>query len=221
MEDSFIYKFALFVSNVAFISPIVPIILVLIVKTRAHFNLKWALFALLLGGFILDLISKFYFRSSYYTQNIKFNIYTILCLVISIIIFDIILGNKGQKKIAILCFSTILAGLFIVGIYYRNLNIDSSLAYTLFSLIVIIFSFIYFKNLLNEMKVRYILRHSYFWIISAFLVYFGGTLALTLFQEYVANGSVELILYLWPIQGFAYIIFTFLIAKSIWTMRKT
>lgn len=222
MVDSFIYKFAATIADIALLFPFIPIIFALIITTRAYLKIKWALVVLMLGGVSIDLILRF--GSSYgihIETNLLYNAYTVLCIIISNFVFSTIIRNTALRVFMSATFLSILIGIMMGYIVYQDTKMESSTAYSIFSIVIIILSMLYFRNLLNKLEVPNLLKHPYFWVVFAFLWYFGGTLILTLFQNYIHDAGTDLLLYLWPIQIIAGIIFTLLISKSIWTMRIT
>jgi len=222
MEDSFIYNFALLITELSVISTTAALIISTSIKTRAHFKLKWALVVLFLGSLIIDLMFRFsYILPFKIVTNFFYNAYTILCLITSYYVFSIILTNKNISKYLLIGFGGLIFSILFAYLFYQDLNMESSTAYTIYSLSIIVLSMLYFRNLLNDMKVSHLFKHPHFWVVCGYLLYYGGTIVLTLFQNYIQGSGIRLTLYLWPIQGIANIIFTLLIAKSIWTMRKT
>ncbi len=222
MEDSFIYYLALLIIEFSIISTAIALITCTSIKTRVHFKLKWALVTLLLGSVTIDLMFRFsYLLPFEIVTNLFYNVYTIICLITSYYVFSIILTNKNSSKYLLIGFGGLIFSILFAYLFYQDINMESSTAYVIYSLSVIVLSMLYFRNLLNDMKVPHLFKHPHFWVVCGYLLYYGGTVVLTLFQDYILNSNIKLTLYLWPIQGIANILFTLLIIKASWTMRKT
>ena len=211
--------FSEIIANTAIASSVAPLLFILSIKTRTYFTLKWVLFILIGLGLIIDLMLKS--PKITFNYNILYNVYTIICISTSIVLYSNLLSTSFSRRLSIYSLSIVLITFISRSIYMNDFKIDSSITYMLYSIIVVILSFFFFRTLLNEMKVTKLLRHPPFWIVFAFLMYYGGTMSLTLFQDYIIGGGLEITIILWPIQGIANIIFSILISISVWTMRKT
>ena len=207
------------IASIASYSTFIPLVLILFIKTRTYFTLKWVLFILMGLGLSIDyLLENPNFGSS---PDMMYNIYTIVCILTSIAVYNQILSDSFSRKLALYSFSILFIGFIFSIIYTQDINIDSSTAYLIFSIIVVILSFLYFRTVLNEMTIPNLYDHPPFWIVFAYLTYYGGTISLTLFQDYIIGGNIDVYIILWSIQLIASIIFSILISISIWKMRKT
>ena len=207
------------ITSIALYSTYIPLVFILLIKTRTYFKLKWVLFILIGLGLTIDyLLGTPYFGS---LPDMMYNFYTIVCILTSIAVYNQVLSDSFSRKLSIYLFSTLFIGFIFSMIYTQDINIDSSTAYLIFSIIVVILSLLYFRTVLNEMKIPNLYGHPPFWIVFAYLTYYGGTISLTLFQDYIIGGNLDVYIILWSIQLIANIIFSILISISIWKMRKT
>jgi hypothetical protein len=92
-----------------------------------------------------------------------------------------------------LLFKRLVLGLFIGymifsvfdTIYYEPFSTYPSNIGFVYSLIVILYSLLFFFEIYEKGEVLYIERHPHFWINSALLIYYSGTLILGLFINYL------------------------------------
>lgn len=208
------------VADVAIYVSFIPLLFILFIKSRTYFKIKWVLFVLIALGVSIDLMLKNPDIDINY--NVFYNAYTVICIVTSMLLFNYILTTLTPKKISFYTLLTLLVIFLACILYTKNPFIDSSLPYLAYSLIIVLLAFLFFRTLLNQMKIQNLLIHPPFWIVFAFLIYYGGTMSLTLFQDFIlGQAGFELTVVLWPIQSIASILFSILISISLWTMRKT
>ena len=219
MDSEETYNFIIILSNLVLFTTLIPLILIVSIKTRTYFTVKWVLFILLGLGLIIDFILQS--PKIDIGGNFMYNIYTIVCITTSVVIYNKLLSDSFSRKLSFYSLLILLSIFLAFIIYQKDLSIDSSLVYLIFSIIVVILSFLYFRTLLNEMKVINLFNHPPFWIVFAYLTYYGGTMSLTLFQDYIIDGKAQVYETLWSIQLIANIIFSILISISVWKMRKT
>lgn len=92
-----------------------------------------------------------------------------------------------------LFFKRLVLGLFVVyiifsvfdTIYYEPFSTYPSNIGFVYSLMVILYSLLFFFEIYEKGEVLYIERHPHFWINSALLIYYSGTLILGLFINYL------------------------------------
>lgn len=92
-----------------------------------------------------------------------------------------------------LIFKRLVLGLFIVyvifsvfdTIFYEQFSTYPSNIGFVYSLMVILYSLLFFFEIYEKGEVLYIERHPHFWINSALLIYYSGTLILGLFINYL------------------------------------
>lgn len=70
-------------------------------------------------------------------------------------------------------------------IYFEPMSVYPANIGFVYSLMVILFSLLFFFEIYEKGEVLYIERHPHFWINSAILIYYAGTLLLGLFSNYI------------------------------------
>lgn len=106
-----------------------------------------------------------------------------------IIIFSIYYYFLFEK----LFFKRLVLGLFVGyltfsifdTIYFEPFSIYPANLGFVYSLMLILYSLLFFFEIYEKGEVLYIERHPHFWINSALLLYYAGTLLLGLFENYL------------------------------------
>jgi hypothetical protein len=89
------------------------------------------------------------------------------------------------RKLIVILFAGYLIFSVFDTIYYEPLTAYPSNIGFVYSLMLILFSLLFFYEIYEKGEVLYIERHPHFWINSAFLLYYSGTLLLGLFSNYL------------------------------------
>ncbi len=89
------------------------------------------------------------------------------------------------RKLIVILFAGYLIFSVFDTIYYEPLTSYPSNIGFVYSLMLILFSLLFFYEIYEKGEVLYIERHPHFWINSAFLLYYSGTLLLGLFSNYL------------------------------------
>lgn len=97
--------------------------------------------------------------------------------------------------------------------------IDST-AYLLLSISGVAISMYYYYCMFDKPETGRVMKIPLFWINGAFLFYFGSTIFLSLFEEYIRSNGIGLISLLWPIQIIATIILNTLIVIGLYKEVK-
>lgn len=90
-------------------------------------------------------------------------------------------------------FKKLVLGLFLVyfifsvfdTIYYESFSVYPANIGFMYSLMIIFYCLLFFYETYEKGEVLYIERHPYFWINSALLIYYSGTLLLGLFSNFL------------------------------------
>jgi len=203
-------------------SPILPLIILL--KNIRRVTVIYAVTLLLLT--IIPFFSDWFcYYSSYlfhsHNCNPIFHVYTLSIGLVIAFLFHKELRKKNLSLI-LLFLTTIFIFLSFFEFFYLDGYLkNDTLSNTYLTILVFSFSLVYFYHLLIEMKIANILTHSFFWICSAFIVYFGATFSISIFEEIVRSDNMELFLAVWPIQLVTTIIYNLLLTIAFWNLKKT
>ena len=80
---------------------------------------------------------------------------------------------------------------------------------------------LYFNQLIQDMNVRNILKHSLFWISSGLIIQFTGTFFVYLFANYALSSNTESDLFnlYWNVNQFMYMVFCLFSAIGFWVSK--
>ncbi|MFT5777351.1 MAG: hypothetical protein ACI837_000283 [Crocinitomicaceae bacterium] len=121
--------------------------------------------------------------SSYHTNNMWiFHLYTLLEVVFIAWIYNDLSNNRNTKIVNVLLVVFIMFSAVNI-ICIESLKEFNSYQRFIGGVTIIIYALIYFVQLFKEAKIERLERHAYFWLNSAFLIYFAGTLFLFILTE--------------------------------------
>lgn len=99
-------------------------------------------------------------------------------------------------------------------------EIYNDMPYTILSISLIMLSIYYFYDTFIRMEVSDLQKHPMFWINSAILVYFAGTLFVTLFENILGAYGRHSRAQLFLVQNTIAIIFNLIMARGTWGMKR-
>lgn len=173
-------------SFVEFISEIfnwVSLVLALILFTRLSHSTKWLSVYLILLPFLVLWIDHeaYLLKNNMYLKHTLSHIEIIFFSLYFYYIFERLLF---RKMVAILFAGYVIFSAFDT-IYYEPFSVYPSNIGFVYSIMIILYSLLFFFEIYEKGEVLYIERHPHFWIISAFLLYYSGTLLLGLFSSFL------------------------------------
>jgi hypothetical protein len=89
------------------------------------------------------------------------------------------------KKKEIPLITAMYVCMFLVFFFFESFNNIGTYSRFAESIFMIVFALIYYSNELKNPQSENILKNAGFWFVSAFLIYYGGTLLVSLFARYV------------------------------------
>lgn len=105
-------------------------------------------------------------------------------------------------------------------IFVQALDLNNSYIKLLESLLLISFSLLYFYRVGKEMKVSRPENEPMFWISTAVLIYFSGSIFIFLNANFILLYSEDLGVRIWFIHAVFFILFSILITISFWKNQK-
>ncbi len=144
------------------------------------------------------------------------HLYTFLEFGVISLFFFRTLKNYFSRKlllsliIGFLIFAPINA-FFIQGIYNFNTN-----ARALECIILILFSFMYYYMILNELKVKEPTKSTDFWLNTGFLIYFSGSFVVFMLSNVLLKKSLEVINVAWAMHSMLLAVLHILISIGLW-----
>ncbi len=120
---------------------------------------------------------------------------------------------ERRTKVIIVIFSVAAAlnTLFLQPVTQFNTYIRTSE-----SILVIIFSLLFFYKIISEMKIQRLEKEPLFWINVGFLIYFSGSTLLFIFSNYILPFKNTLNLYVWSLHAIFSILLYLIQSIGIW-----
>jgi len=149
------------------------------------------------------------------------NIYTYVeCISIAVIYYKI---SDNKANFLWLCiFIAVFTIFFMLSCFFwGNINGVQNILMTFEAIFIIVLSIIFFFRLINNSQVTELTDYYFFWMNTAFLVYFSGSLAVFLFLKYIQRTNpTDIMKGLWMVHLFFNIVYNILLSKSIYTWKK-
>jgi hypothetical protein len=203
-------------SGISVFSPLIPLFFFFLSWKNKFDDISRLLFVYCVVAFAVDLFC--WTSSSWLSSNLPvFNLFTYFEFVVIVSIFRKILSWQ-EKKIFIILLT--LYSIYYAFIFIRHLEANEFYNRTLESVVIILLSIITFFNLIEKSHTERLQEDYVFWLNTAFLIYFSGTLFLFIFEYTIMRN--QHLSFLWIIHNFFNILFNLLLARSAYQwMRKT
>jgi hypothetical protein len=206
--------------NTSIAISIVPLLCLGLTWKRAGTPLRWLFFILL----IVELITETSNRILTWNHINNFFVCHIYTVIYSILLYFIYKNYISSIKL-IGWFRIITLILVLSGVYEGFINNGylkiNTMTYLLLCIQSIIYSLVFFYDLINEARIKNLKLYSPFWINSGVLFFFGTTFCLTLFEGYILKYNADLLYYTWSVQLIANIVYHLILSRGIWLMRRT
>ncbi len=144
-----------------------------------------AVSALFLARFLEDTVLN------YYAMLNKFNLdqqrgFFIIDVILLTVIYYLSFSRKDMVTRFVLFFAFVAVSFLTLNcFFYKSLSGGSFFS----RLTYIIFSLLYFNNILAENRIKNVLKHPMFWVSAGFLFFGMGTFMTTLFTDYLLDAS--------------------------------
>ena len=196
-----------------------PFLLLIFIKNSAFLKLRRAL--LVLGSItIISDVLALVCAPIYQNNNPIYHVYTILTGAVILSIFLSLFKDKLTKKsiqVMLTLFMTSAIYLFFHAQGYLSNNVFSN---CILSILIVLLSVLYFYKLGLEMQVENLFNNPQFLIVSSFLVFYGSTFYLLLFEDFIRSENYNLLNYTWPIHFISTIIYNLILARGVWKMKN-
>ena len=153
--------------------------------------------------------------------NYLYNGYTLLLGIgMSLLYYKTI--QRRSIKILIVCNMVVLFISSLIGCFvtpgYLMYDVVSHL---ILCVLAMVGSLFYFWELLTDLNVDNILAESNFWINSAILIYFGASISIIAFDEYIVDPDMVLFYMIWPVNLVLTTFYNIILSIGFWNLKKT
>jgi len=202
------------------IGTVIPVCVGFIRRKFLDFDSK-LIFILFILGTLVEILSRLY--SNYISKNniLFFNIYQILETGVITTYYYRLIPNKYFKNIIL--FTLLIFMLYSSLIVYSNhSNALNSFSFTIESIVFAFLATLQFHYLLKYPRYHNIISAPIFWVNSAFLLYFSGSLFLHLFSQYLISHAQYAFFELWGLwHSILSLIFYTLISIGLWKTKTS
>ena len=203
--------------------PLAPIFIILFFWKKIGENaLTKALLLLLCVDFLTDFLTLFLAVWNHWVLDSIYIHQTYYFLFVFTSYNVIRLGFTSPKAKKIIGISFSLVALYLLFILLTDFGLKSTLVNpsSLIKVVIILTSIFYFYQTFDEMKIKSLINHPFFWVVSALFIYQGGSFFLALFQNVIVKIDLNSRDVIWPIYNISTILFNLLILKAVWLMKK-
>lgn len=203
-------------ANISGYSVIIPILAALAPGQKRNRILNFLL-AYLVASLLTEVLFIYLSWRRLSTKPVEYTFCLLEFVLISMIFYRVYFFASGKRRIFIYLNIAIL-GFFVLDLLHviKLFNPLYMAAFTVVS--VVIFLNIYKLMPSNTSKIT---DFYFFWINSGFFYFFGSSLALFTFRDFILNAGPLLSKKIWMIHLFNNIVFYLLLSYGIWKARQT
>jgi len=168
--------------------------------------------------FILSFISEaigLYTAHNKLDNSFYFTLYSYAESVLVLLAFQTFSQNRIIKRFIPICIGILL---FCCPLFFW-LSLSHEYPLTLFSIVILSLCVNYYFNVISELNIPRISAHPYFWLVTALLLYFGTSIFLTLYENYVRNLGQHMHSVVWAYHNVLNIAYNILLSISVWKAR--
>ncbi|MCU0471226.1 MAG: hypothetical protein MUF58_21820 [Arcicella sp.] len=217
MELSVVFTYISFITYVASLSLIIPILVGIIRFKDLQSNMLMSIFVYLCLYAIFEIVAWYYVINGWQNHFLG-NTVTYLDILFWSYYYHNLLDSQWFKKIVIaFCIvSTVIVGFshFAIDKDYNRLN---SIGLSIQNLTIISYALLFFFQLINNLNVRYLSLYPHFWIGIAVLIYFSIVFFVEIFAEYITfNRDKEFAHAYWEIKEYLTFFHRIILAIGLW-----
>ncbi|HEX5555204.1 MAG TPA: hypothetical protein VFX43_18330 [Chitinophagaceae bacterium] len=195
---------------ISWISFLIPLIPAWMFFRRLWFELKFFI-AILTVSFIFSVVVYYTGKHDIHNLVIYF-IWYMLEFYLYSILFQRLLHSRFSKN-----FTSVMMLLFAVLILVNLGHILEGVAFDSYlpaflSLAMLLYCVLFFNQQLDNPRITFIYKTTWFWIITGLLLYFAGSFLIMLSTGYLMNKNIDFIMELWILQSLLGIVKNLLIA---------
>ncbi len=128
-----------------------------------------------------------------------YNIFTTIEFCFYFFLFSINLRKRRFRKLAFWFIPLYLAIAFLTIFFIQGTNHFHTISYRIASVVLVVFCYLFFKQLLDSGTETNVLRNPMFWIATGLLFFYTGFFFYFCAYDYVAYAKIPLNLQLWKI----------------------
>jgi hypothetical protein len=206
------------------LSGIVPSFITLLIGLSLYFSqnligLKRHIILLTASSFICNFITATLWLNVQPNMHIA-NMYVVLEMVILTFIYrdnlkDILSHKVIETTLLVFSIFAVWNMYNIQGFYEIN-----SYSRTLESVLMIIFSLMYFYKIMQKLESDNLVKEPMFWLNAGVLLYFSANVFIFVFSSFVSKYSKDLNVIIWAIHAVFYAIFFIMLSTALWAVPQ-
>lgn len=204
-------------TEIAHLTPIIPIAVLLLRKSRIQNTLFWILLSMLLVDIVTDVIGVRGVVSGF-ALEILMHFHSLLAGLLVFGLFKWEFNDKGLSRI-INWIAIFYTGYFFYFLYVRvttqTLLLDPYILLLITGMGLALF---FFYRILKKLEIPNLLDYPFFWLNTAILLYYGTTIGNTLAAD-MAVIVEPWSKYVWTIQFGSTIMYNLVIAYGVWVKK--
>ncbi|MFA0961798.1 hypothetical protein AB9P05_08315 [Roseivirga sp. BDSF3-8] len=207
-----------FLSKLSTFSVFIPLLLALVTIRFHHREVKFLAY-LVYTSFLVE-ICMVYLGYQKVNNLPLLNILTMAEFTLLSLMYYHLFREPRLKRFIKISIHVFVAFTFLYATFIKGWYEYSDVPRALESLMLVAFSLIYFRKLLTDLNVFYIEKEPAFWVSTAVLFYFSGSLFMYIFSSYLALQYIDVMKQVWHIHSMLMIIYNLLLAVGIWYSRQ-
>lgn len=169
--------------------------------------------------FVTDIVLSYFGDSERFAMYVP-RVYTLIEFV-AITVFFISITSRKILRLVMWVMPAPFIAVVVVDFLMEGLMKRDDLSVGIESLIFIVYSLITLYNILRDVEYPNLLATPQFWIISAILLYFGGSIFVFISTNYIAQISSEIYGLLWGVHAVIGMLFYSVLAVGLWKAKES
>ena len=171
---------------------------------------------------VLEILAVWFIKNTTDENNLfLFHLHTLIETSILVLVYVKIFNTSFKKNLAKTLYILFLIFSILSIIYWEPLDVFPSYQRYTEGIIIILFCLLYFNQIFQELTIQRLERFAYFWLNSALLIYFSGTLFLFISYETIRTNTTENVQYYIIVHSSLNILLNLAYSATIWFGRKS
>lgn len=204
----------LLLAHISSLFSLLPLAAFLLLKQKLSATLK-----LLLAYVLISLVAEaagFYTSQHRIDNTLIFRIYTYVEALLVFLIFKSFTDSAILKRFILLFMLLTMT----LGLLFFSYSLPHEYVFVVCSLLIVFLCVSYLYKTMAEALIPSLLNESRFWLVASFLIYFGTSVFLTLFETYIRSLDQQLHITVWSFHNGINIIYNTSLAISIWKTKN-
>lgn len=194
-------------------------LVVFLITTRAG-RKKFEWIGIILGA---SLLVEILGHIGYWVFRVNMNFLSMIFEFVIVALYYIFYSQKISSSKALLTMKLLLAGFVVfhlTSVIIKGPHNTHDITGALRSMILVIYSLMFFYNLMKDLPTQLVTRLPMFWINASVLLYYSTILIISILAEYIVNVLKGDIILTWMVHNFMGVVHYSMIAIGLWSNRS-